>query len=112
VQLTDSKRANDGFRLRNRRSTPAMPLVILLALAGAPHVATKAPAPPTVVIDPGHDRFPNPATEPIGPGSLQRKVKDGGGTRGVVSGVPEAVVNLAISCACATSCSAPARGSC
>jgi N-acetylmuramoyl-L-alanine amidase len=68
-------------------------LLALTSLVGAAH----APAPPTVVIDPGHDRFRNPGTEPIGPGSAQRKVKDGGGTRGVVSGVPEAVVNLQVS---------------
>jgi N-acetylmuramoyl-L-alanine amidase len=52
---------------------------------------------PTVVIDPGHDLRPNPATEPIGPGSRTRKVKDGGGTRGVATGTPEHVVNLQIS---------------
>src|SRR5207344_207945 len=39
----------------------------------------------------------NPATEPIGPGSAQRKIMDGGGTRGAVTGTPEAVVNLAVS---------------
>jgi N-acetylmuramoyl-L-alanine amidase len=70
----------------------------LLALAAAVLAGAAAPAsPPTVVIDPGHDRYPNPATEPIGPGSGQRKIKDGGGTRGVVTGTPEAVVNLAVS---------------
>ena len=45
---------------------------------------------PTVVIDPGHDRFANTATEPIGPGSATRKIKDGGGTSGVVTGIREA----------------------
>ena len=49
---------------------------------------------PVVALDPGHDAAPNTATEPIGPGSPIRNVKDGGGTRGVVSGTPEAVVNL------------------
>ena len=52
---------------------------------------------PTIVIDPGHDLRANPATEPIGPGSKRRKIKDGGGTRGVVTGTPEHVVNLRIS---------------
>lgn len=52
---------------------------------------------PTVVIDPGHDLRANPATEPIGPGSPRRKVKDGGGTRGVATGTPEHEVNLEIS---------------
>ena len=50
-----------------------------------------------IVIDPGHDSRPNPATEPIGPGSSKRKVKDGGGTSGAATGVPEHEVALAIS---------------
>lgn len=54
-------------------------------------------APPVVVIDPGHDLRANLATELIGPGSTQRKIKDGGGTRGVVSGTTEAQLNLAVS---------------
>jgi N-acetylmuramoyl-L-alanine amidase len=49
-----------------------------------------------VVIDPGHDRRPNLRTEPIGPGSSVRKILDGGGTRGVVTGTPEADLNLAV----------------
>jgi N-acetylmuramoyl-L-alanine amidase len=49
-----------------------------------------------VVIDPGHDRRPNLRTEPIGPGSSARKILDGGGTRGVVTGIPEADLNLAV----------------
>jgi len=56
-----------------------------------------AAAPPVVVIDPGHDLRANLQTEPIGPGSATRKIKDGGGTRGVVSGTTEAQLNLAIS---------------
>ena len=63
--------------------------VAAAALAAAP--------PPTVVVDPGHDRFLNTATEPIGPGSSTRKIKDGGGTRGTVTGVPESVVTMAVS---------------
>jgi N-acetylmuramoyl-L-alanine amidase len=50
-----------------------------------------------IVIDPGHDARANPGTEPIGPGSSTRKIKDGGGTRGVVTGTPESVVVLQIS---------------
>ena len=49
------------------------------------------------MIDPGHDLRANLQTEPIGPGSATRKIKDGGGTRGVVSGTTEAELNLAIS---------------
>jgi N-acetylmuramoyl-L-alanine amidase len=51
--------------------------------------ATPVPA-PLVCIDPGHARTPNLSTEPIGPGSSIRKIKDGGGTAG------EAVVVLQI----------------
>jgi N-acetylmuramoyl-L-alanine amidase len=69
-------------------------LACLTAVAAA---LSGRPSTPTIVIDPGHDRYPDPATEPIGPGSAQRKIKDGGGTRGVVTGTPEAVVNLAVS---------------
>jgi N-acetylmuramoyl-L-alanine amidase len=49
---------------------------------------------PVVVLDPGHDLRANPETEPIGPGSATRKIKDGGGTHGVVSGLSEAELNL------------------
>jgi N-acetylmuramoyl-L-alanine amidase len=51
---------------------------------------------PVVVLDPGHDLRANPETEPIGPGSSIRKIKDGGGTRGVVSGLREADLNLRV----------------
>ena len=63
----------------------------------APAAATAKAAPPVVVIDPGHDLRANLQTEPIGPGSATRKIKDGGGTRGVVSGTTEAELNLAVS---------------
>ncbi len=49
-----------------------------------------------VVIDPGHDLRANSETEPIGPGSSTRKIKDGGGTRGAVSGLREADLNLRV----------------
>jgi len=52
--------------------------------------------PPVVVLDPGHDLRANLRTEPIGPGSSTRKIKDGGGTHGVVSGLSEAQLNLAV----------------
>ncbi len=51
---------------------------------------------PIVVIDPGHDAKANLATEPIGPGSQTRKIKDGGGTSGVVTGISEATLALAV----------------
>lgn len=52
---------------------------------------------PTVVVDPGHDRLANSATEPIGPGSSTRKIMDGGGTSGVVTGTREADLVLDVS---------------
>jgi N-acetylmuramoyl-L-alanine amidase len=50
----------------------------------------------TIVIDPGHDRYANTGYEPIGPGSSTYKIKDGGGTHGVVTGQSEASVNMRI----------------
>jgi N-acetylmuramoyl-L-alanine amidase len=49
-----------------------------------------------VVVDPGHDLRANTQTEPIGPGSSTRKIKDGGGTHGAVSGLREADLNLRV----------------
>ena len=65
---------------------------VLLALPAPTHAAPK----PVVVLDPGHDLRANLATEPIGPGSATRKIKDGGGTRGVVSRLTEAELNLRV----------------
>lgn len=65
----------------------------LLGLAGGAFARSAAPV---VVLDPGHDLRANLATEPIGPGSATRKIKDGGGTRGVVSGLTEAELNLSV----------------
>ena len=58
--------------------------------------AASAQQRPTVVVDPGHDLRANLQTEPIGPGSATRKIKDGGGTTGVVSGLREAELNLRV----------------
>ena len=63
-----------------------------LVLVGGAYSAT-----PVVVIDPGHDARANLATEPIGPGSTTRKIKDGGGTHGVVTGIREAELTLDVS---------------
>lgn len=65
----------------------------LLALAGGAAGQREALV---VALDPGHDLRANLATEPIGPGSATRKIKDGGGTRGVVSGLTEAELTLAV----------------
>ncbi len=58
--------------------------------------AAQAAQAPVVVIDPGHDLRGNADTEPIGPGSSTRKIKDGGGTHGVVSGLTEAELNMRV----------------
>jgi N-acetylmuramoyl-L-alanine amidase len=67
-------------------------LLGLLALLPAAEAART----PVVVVDPGHDLRANLATEPIGPGSSTLKIKDGGGTRGVVSRLTEAELNLRV----------------
>jgi N-acetylmuramoyl-L-alanine amidase len=64
----------------------------VVAAAGA-----RAGTAPVVVIDPGHDAWANLATEPIGPGSATRKIKDGGGTHGVVTGIREPDLTLDVS---------------
>lgn len=55
-----------------------------------------APRVVTIVVDPGHDRYANLARERIGPGSSIFKIKDGGGTSGVVTGQREAAFNLRV----------------
>jgi len=72
-----------------------LPLVAVL-LAWLPAAQAAPAAAPVVVVDPGHDLRANPDTEAIGPGSSTRKIKDGGGTRGVVSGLSEAELNLRV----------------
>ena len=77
------------------RLAPLVAVVVVVALtAGA---AAGAAARPVVVVDPGHDRLGNAETEPIGPGSTTRKLKDGGGTGGVVTGIREADLVLDVS---------------
>jgi N-acetylmuramoyl-L-alanine amidase len=74
--------------------------VMMVAVVGASGAAaTPQPAATrtvTVVLDPGHDLIANLGLEPIGPGSGIRKIKDGGGTSGVITHQREAVVNLRI----------------
>ena len=69
-------------------------LVVAGALLALPAAGAQPRA--VVVIDPGHDLRANTQTEPIGPGSSTRKIKDGGGTSGVVSGLREADLNLKV----------------
>lgn len=66
----------------------------LTALLAVPAAAGTQQA--VVVVDPGHDLRANAETEPIGPGSATRKIKDGGGTSGVVSGLREAELTMRI----------------
>jgi N-acetylmuramoyl-L-alanine amidase len=70
--------------------------LVVLAWAVAPAPGGAAGDRPVVVLDPGHDLRGNPETEPIGPGSPTRKIKDGGGTRGVVSGLSEAELTMRV----------------
>ena len=74
------------------RTTRAAAVVAALVLAGPARAAA-----PVVVVDPGHDRLANLRTEPIGPGSATRKILDGGGTHGVVTGIREPDLTLAVS---------------
>jgi N-acetylmuramoyl-L-alanine amidase len=71
-------------------------LVAALATALVALPAGSAQPRLVIVLDPGHDLRANPETEPIGPGSSTRKIKDGGGTSGVVSGLREADLNLRV----------------
>jgi N-acetylmuramoyl-L-alanine amidase len=75
--MSSSKRSRLDATLR-----PVLPVPLLADVVPSPA--------PLVCIDPGHARTPNFSTEPIGPGSSIRKIKDGGGTAG------EAVVVLQI----------------
>ena len=70
-------------------------LALLAALVLVP--ASAGASRPVVVIDPGHDERANLQTEPIGPGSSTQKIKDGGGTHGVVTGTREADLTLDVS---------------
>jgi N-acetylmuramoyl-L-alanine amidase len=84
------------------RPASAVAVLVVLAAWWAPAAAgyhvTGGPLPPPVVVvlDPGHDRYANLGLEPIGPGSHVLKIKDGGGTSGVVTHQREATVNLRI----------------
>ena len=74
---------------------PALVAAASLVLAVMPGRADAAA--PVVVVDPGHDRLANLRTEPNGPGSATRKIYDGGGTHGVVTGIAEPDLTLSVS---------------
>jgi N-acetylmuramoyl-L-alanine amidase len=77
-------------------------LAVFLAIVPAGAAAQPVTGPETglpqltVVLDPGHDLYANLGVEPIGPGSHVLKIKDGGGTSGVVTRQREATVNLRV----------------
>jgi N-acetylmuramoyl-L-alanine amidase len=71
-------------------------LCVALAVSVVSFSSAAAQSHPVVVLDPGHDLRANSATEPIGPGSSTLKIKDGGGTHGVVSGLREADLNVRV----------------
>jgi N-acetylmuramoyl-L-alanine amidase len=79
------------------RAIAAIAGVAVLGVAAAPVAPAQDENCTRIVVDAGHDARANLDTEPIGPGSSQRKIKDGGGTQGVVTGTRESVVNLQIS---------------
>src|SRR3954447_1142282 len=83
--------SDDGSQTK-AQTTPERPVVL-----GAEPTPTPAGSCNRIVVDPGHDARANPATEPIGPRSSKRKIKDGGGTSGAVTHTPESVVNLQVS---------------
>jgi N-acetylmuramoyl-L-alanine amidase len=91
-------------RKRRVRGAVAVAAATVLATVAAPPAQARLEASPaprtlppvTIVIDPGHDRYANLKREPIGPGSSRYKIKDGGGTHGVVTGQREASLNLRI----------------
>jgi N-acetylmuramoyl-L-alanine amidase len=68
--------------------------LLLAALAAAAAASPSAPRAPVVVLDPGHNAIPNLAMEPIGPGAMRRKIKDGGGATGIATGQREPVLVL------------------
>jgi N-acetylmuramoyl-L-alanine amidase len=90
--------------LRRKAGVASAVMAVAAALtAGSANARIESPPPNakplkvvTIVIDPGHDRYANLGREPIGPGSSTTKIKDGGGTSGVVTRQREASVNLRI----------------
>ena len=65
--------------------------------ASTPAPEVTPPPGPLVVIDPGHQLHGDFGQEPIGPGALETKARVTDGTQGVVTGIYEYELNLAVS---------------
>ena len=50
-----------------------------------------------IVIDPGHSNKSDLNTEALSPGSSVMKIKDGGGTQGIITKTPEYLINMKVS---------------
>ena len=71
-------------------------LLLSLCASGAAKTAQAEEKQKVIVIDAGHQTRAMSATEPIGPGSSQRKAKVTGGASGCVTHLPEYKLNLQV----------------
>ena len=71
-------------------------LLLSLCATGAAKIAQAEEKQKVIVIDAGHQTRAMSATEPIGPGSSQRKAKVTGGASGFVTHLPEYKLNLQV----------------
>lgn len=94
---SQSQAVGQNAGIRQVSAIRAVPRYQLEGIAAATtSSATGRLAGRVICIDPGHASNTNSGTEPIGPGATETKTTEPGGTSGVVSGVPEHVVTLAI----------------
>lgn len=72
---------------------------IVTTTTAAPATTTTSTRPTSlvVVLDPGHQARGDSSTEPIGPGSSEKKAKVSSGTAGAATGIPESELVLAVS---------------
>ena len=99
---TPSTSAPSTTAVKRPTSTSAAPATATTSAAtevasAASHAGSSGGGPDVVVIDPGHQGPADLSYEPIGPGSSTNKYKMSKGTSGVVTGLPESEVDLAIS---------------